>query len=133
MDQEFLGSWLRERRLDRRLTQKQVGEELGMTRENWRQIERGVHRLSIDVAAEVHLCRVLGVQVADFLRAKGYRIECPGLKDDQEVQFLEAFRLLEPGQQRVLRAAVGLGLPTAPSPPAASSLPRIAGPPGRQG
>jgi len=111
MSQISFGRFVGEARRRRGLTQEEVAGVLGMSAVNYGDMERGKRKEVLDPERSIRLCRLLNIDMLDFVVAMGYPVRMPGVSAE-DVEFLKALHELTPDQQRVLRAAVGLGSPT---------------------
>lgn len=109
--QKYFGRMLGDRRKAKGLTQEDVAAILGISRSNYSLVETGKTKEVIDPERAIKLARLLEIDMLDLVIAMGYPIRLPGFEDEEEAAFLQAYRQLTRDQQRVLRAAVGLGSP----------------------
>ena len=58
------GKFIKERRDEKRLTQKEVAERLGKTQSYYSLLERGARNFDLEMAAEI--CDILGINLHDF-------------------------------------------------------------------
>lgn len=103
-DYKRLGGLVREARLNKRLTQTEVGDGLQLSREQISQIERGRPKKPLDPEHINTLARLLDLNVLDLVIALGYRVEVPGIEDEQQASLL---RLFQAAPREVRQAILG--------------------------
>lgn len=63
---EILGERIKALRSGMHLTQEQVADEIGISRQKYARIENGTNNITLEILAQI--AKVLGVQVADITR-----------------------------------------------------------------
>lgn len=63
--------WLREARLQQRLTQKQMADAIGVTEGYYSFIESGDRQKKMDVTLAVKIGNVLGLSLEEIVKAEG--------------------------------------------------------------
>lgn len=63
---ELLGSHIRALRVDRNLTQEQVADKIGVSRQKYARVESGANSISLDILSKVS--EILEVSVGDITR-----------------------------------------------------------------
>lgn len=106
-----LGGIVRDARRRRDLTQDELAEVLGVSRETVSQLERGRPKKPLDPDFVNRLASHLELPVIDLVLALGYNVRFEGIGNDQEVALLELYRQSPPQYQRaVLRGLQELAL-----------------------
>src|SRR4051812_31216699 len=99
-DYRRLGGLLREARRRRNLTQIDIGDALGLSREQVSAIERGRPKKPLDPDHVNKLARLLCVPVLEMVIAQGYDVDFEGIEGEEEVELLRAYRVLEDADRR---------------------------------
>ena len=63
---EILGERIKALRSGTHLTQEQVADKIGISRQKYARIENGINNITLEILAQI--AKVLGVQVADITR-----------------------------------------------------------------
>ncbi len=63
---ELLGSRIKAIRISKNLTQEQVADQIGVSRQKYARVENGVNSITLDILSKV--ANVLGVTVGDITR-----------------------------------------------------------------
>ena len=63
---EILGERIKALRSETHLTQEQVADKIGISRQKYARIENGTNNITLEILAQI--AKVLGVQVADITR-----------------------------------------------------------------
>lgn len=99
-------------RVARGYLQKEVAERVGMTRENYVQVETGRRKEALTPQQAVAISKALDIPMLSLVSAMGYPVDCPGFEDEEEVRVLLAYRQADAMTREFLRR--GLGLETEP-------------------
>lgn len=92
---EILGSRIKALRTAKSLTQEQVADQIGVSRQKYARIESGVNSITLDILSKV--AGVLGVTVADITRvldetpAVAYRVGKEGESSKKIFDMIDLF------------------------------------------
>lgn len=59
--------WLKEKRIERGLTQKQVAEKLGISESYYAFIENGTRQKTMDISLATQFATLFGMQISDIV------------------------------------------------------------------
>lgn len=63
--------WLKEKRIERGMTQKQVSEKLGISESYYAFIENGTRQKTMDISFATQLATLFGMQICDIVELEG--------------------------------------------------------------
>lgn len=92
---ELLGNRIKALRIAKNLTQEQIADQIGVSRQKYARIEKGVNSVTLDILLKV--ARVLDVTVGDITRvldetpAVAYRAGCEGASTEKIFDMLDLF------------------------------------------
>jgi len=101
-DYRKLGGLIRDARRQRRLTQNEIAEALGLSREQVSAIERGRPKKPLDPDHINTLADILSLPVLDMVIAQGYAVRVPVIKDEQQATLLHLFQVVPARYQRAV-------------------------------
>lgn len=103
-----LGQMIAAHRRAHGFIQKEVAERVGMTRENYSQLETGRRKEPLTPQQAKAISRLLGIPMLGLVNAMGYPVEFEGIEDEEEVVLLKAYRRLTPDLKQAMRAIAAL-------------------------
>ncbi|BBL69819.1 hypothetical protein MoryE10_04250 [Methylogaea oryzae] len=104
MDMKTLGERIKRAREERRLTQKQLGEMVGIDQAHISRLERGEKGMAIDSLAAI--AKALHVSLSDIMEDAKEGADAARTRDgisDEAMEFAKAFDSLPPNQRAALR------------------------------
>ena len=106
MDQMKIGRFIAEQRREKKLTQSELAEKLGITDRAISKWENG--RSLPDASIMLELCSILGITVTDLL--SGERVDMDNYNEQMEKRLIEMVREKEASDKRLLRLEILIGV-----------------------
>ena len=106
MDQMKIGRFIAEQRREKKLTQSELAEKLGITDRAVSKWENG--RSLPDASIMLELCSILGITVTDLL--SGERVDMDNYNEQMEKRLIEMVKEKEESDKRLLRLEILIGV-----------------------